>query len=258
MKSKATVVKAAEMELAEKLGKDGGFYHAGVYDDLKIVPLRLRTTYDEAKLLFFERSLVRPEFVAGETEVIMPILFFKVDGDDQVFQNELHQYRQKHNKQVVAYSSFRPLEASITAELNSLYELDKAKEIAHLSQAKKDRFKAAVEELIQWQANAKLGYSDLELANIALASAKIIDAFHYGSAEKTPAKVIISDNQKNSIGKRSAIRIYLAHLLGLDVCIISKRAFASIENYLAKDSYDHFIVKEQIVEEKKGWWPWSK
>ncbi len=274
MKTYQTASSEAKTELNQLLGLESQFYQAGAYDNLSIEPLRLQTTYDEAKLLFFERSLVRPAFnfkqlkiemAEGSTteeesasstnsEIIMPILFFKADGEDADFNKKIHEYRQKHNKEVIYYTSFNPLDYH-PKKIDKIdeSELMKRVEISHLSKAKKLLFCEAYQQLKIWHNEFNLEIQGEELMSTILDSKAIIDAFHHSSAEQTPAKLVINDNQKNSLGKYAIVRLLLAHSLAFDVAILSKNAYASIENIVGEQYYDHFIIDkvEKVTRTKK-------
>ncbi len=262
MKTEATAVREAQDDLEKALGKANSFYKAGSYDDLTIEPLRLQTTYKEAKLLFFERSIVRPAFAVDEEKIVLPILFFKADGEDQQFRNELHSYRQKHNKEVLMYSSFLAINhkaQSLKSNKVDNTALEQRDEIKYLAPAKKEHFLKVLAELEEWRQNYALTLSADELIATAFDSKEIIKAFHFSNAEQTPAKLIINDNQKNSLNDYALVRFCLAHLLGFDVCVLAKNSYASIENYLPAERFDHFVVPDMPVEEpKKGLFAWFK
>ncbi len=244
MRKLQTTAHSAESELTELLGVEGRLYKEGILNDHKIVPIRLETTYDEAMLLLFEKSVVRPGFQITEQTVDYPCLFFKVDGNVDDLVKKAHSWRAENVKTTLLYSNFHmigraPQPSAIQSAQNQVEDANQIVSLGFLSQSKKAQLNDAFQNTVKWVKDSNIDLSETDMRAICLYDSKmVIDAFQQVKPENSNAKCFINSAQKNEVNNYAAVRLLFMHALGFDVVIISKNSYASIENKINDKFFD--------------------
>ncbi len=259
MRKFQTAAHSAERELTDYLGVEGRLYKDGILNDHKIVPIRLETTFDEAMLLLFEKSIVRPGFQVNEDSIDYPCLFFKVDGAVDNLVKLAHEWRAAHTKTTLLYSNFHmigraPQPAALQAVEQTISDINNVETISFLAQFKKDLLNDALKNTIAWAKDCAIELSETEIKAACLyESQMIIDVFHQAKPEQSNAKCFINSAQKNEINHYAAVRLLFMHALGFDVVIISKNSYASIENIISANYYDlHTLAQDEKPQNTLG------
>ncbi len=258
MKTHQTTAVSADKELTEILGAEGRLYKDGILDDHQIVPVRLQTTYEEALLLLFENSIVRPGFKVEADSIDYPCLFFKVNGAvDQLLQ-KAHAWRANHGKTTLMYSNFyligrAPQTSALQKARQTGADITKIDSLTFLSANKQKQLSAAYQQTLAWAKQSGITLSNDEICATCLHdSAMIIDALHNVVAQQSNAKCFINIVQKSKISQYAAVRILFMHALAFDVVITSKNNYATIESVIADDLYDlHTVTAETTTKTKK-------
>ncbi len=258
MRKFQTTAHSAESELTELLGVEGRLYKDGILNDHKIVPIRLETTYDEAMLLLFEKSIVRPGFNIAEQTIDYPCLFFKVDGAVDELVKKAHAWRAENVKTTLLYSNFHMIgRAPQPSALQNLAQqgadVNQIESLSFLSQSKKEQLNDACQNTIAWAKESNIDLSETDIRAICLYDSKmVIDAFHQAKPEASNAKCFINSAQKNEVNNYAAIRLLLMHALGFDVVIISKNNYASIENKINCEFFDLHTQATKTTKKSAG------
>ncbi len=258
MKTHQTTAVSAEQELTEILGSEGRLYKDGILDEHEIVPVRLQTTYEEALLLLFENSIVRPGFKVEEGSVDYPCLFFKVNGAVDWLLQKAHAWRASHGKTTLLYSNFYLIgRAPQTSALQNAQQygadVSKIDSLSFLSANKQKQLGTAYQQTLEWAKQSGITLSTDEICATCLYdSTMIIDALHNVVAQQSNAKCFINIVQKSKISQYAAVRILFMHALAFDVVITSKNNYATIESLIADELYDlHIATAEATTKTKK-------
>ncbi len=258
MKKHQTTAHKAEAELAEILGTEAQLYKQGALADYDVVPLRLETTYHEACLLLFEKSVVRPGFKLTAQAVDYPCLFFQVDGAIEELVKRARAWHSNNHKTTLYYSNFKmlgraPQASAVQAAQQQGADIAQIEPLSFLSTAKKKQLAAAYKQTQQWAKSCQLSLSEAEICAACLYdNAKIIDAFHHGNAEQSNAKCFVDVVQKSTVNDYAAIRLLLMHALAFDVVVMSKDGYASIENIIDQSLFDSHTAEAKIKNDKKS------
>lgn len=257
MRTHQTAAAEADRELTDLLGYEARFYKEGLMDNHRLDPIRLKTTYEEANLLLFEKSVVRPAFTIEDDVIDYPCILMKVDGPADQLVADLHKWKADHVKTTLMYGGFHMIDRMPSAlSLNTAQEildgevqLNALEQINYTAPVKQKMLIGAYHQVVEWVAEMAIHIEPYQLLAACLIDNKnVIDAFHYVSPVDSPPKCAIVDSQRQVLNEVAMVRILMMHALGFDVVIISKQSFASIENYLPAQFYDrHKVVPSSDV-----------
>ncbi len=256
MKIKQSVRKEASEEINKELVKSGLYPNGDGELIQNISPLRLSTTREELDLLLFEESAVRSGFSVDDTEVTVPVLFSKVNGNSDLL-DKVKDIKSKnlcpidmlsnfHLLKREAYSS-RIIDEKIfveTGKLNKVY-LYSFDEISYLNTQKKKMLINAIESIIEekFDIDILVDVSDIDIVKSALfANERMYKLFHEANFNSVVPKLIISDLSKSTLNYQAVVRLLMYHYLCMDVIIFSKKSYSSIEDYLPREYYDVFNI----------------
>ncbi len=244
MRKFQTAAHSADDQLTELLGVEGRLYKEDILNDHQIVPIRLVTTYEEAMLLLFEKSIVRPGFKINDKSIDYPCLFFKVNGAVDDLVNKAHAWRAANTKTTLLYSNFHmigraPQPTALQSAEQTASDANNIAALSYLSQFKKEQLNIAIQNTLEWAKDCKIDLSETEIyATCLYQSDVILDAFHNVNPAASNAKCFINSTQKNEINYYAAVRLLFMHALGFDVVVISKNSYASIENIILDKYFD--------------------
>ncbi len=252
MRKHQTTAVSAEQELTEILGAEGRLYKDGIIDDRVIMPIRLQTTYQEAQLLLFEKSTVRPAFKINDDGVDYPCLFFKVNGAVDELVGRAHDWRAAHNKTTLLYSNFyligRAPQSGAQQAAKEGADVFAIDGLSYLSNGKKKQLAAAYQNTLKWATESGITLSEQDICATCLYdSAMIIDAFHNVNPLLSNAKCFINVSEKAKISEYAAVRLLFMHALAFDVVVTSKRNYATIENVIAERFYDLHTATSEVA-----------
>lgn len=261
MRTHQTAASEADRELTDLLGYEARFYKEGLMDNHRLDPIRLKTTYEEANLLLFEKSVVRPAFKIENDVIDYPCLLMKVDGPADQLVADLHKWKGDHVKTTLMYGGFHMIDRMPNAQsLNAAQEvldgevqLNTLEQLSFTAPVKQNMLISAYQQVVEWVAEMAIKIEPYQLLAACLIDNKnVIDAFHYASPVESPPKCAIVDSQRQVLNEIAMVRLLMMHALGFDVVIISKQSFASIENYLPAEFYDHHKVGPTSYTEPAG------
>lgn len=260
-----TLARAATNELNEIMNNDDGvqsyFFKPFQFINSILNTIRIKTTYDEIKIIGKTEAYLRPGFsMKGNSEITVPTLFSKVNG--------VPLDRDKYFSDIKELDAFR--------FDKDMFEITNTITVNENSSMTNENLK--VEDLIDsglWTYNSLPSGKQLTLANSIVKILNDIESINFGSQHTKGYKLeytlqtclllnkdildlfIKSDYPKkvpkiiwlsgDSIMRiNHAIQLLLASYIGFDVIVFNSEGLNSIEKFINDSNYDTFWLDELV------------
>lgn len=256
---KNTVAYNASQEIQQVIygDSDTGLFKPWQYEGGVTVPVGLKTTYDELKLLWREPANIRPEFKVENNRVYTPNLFVKLNG---VFDNlddywtDYKFFTQTENTFViksipftnVVYSKQELYSAAFLLNGNGIVDREK---IFKSPMYKFGYLKNSLQEFIVYKINElilanpfkgafdeklklKIIMTILTLDGEAL---KLLEKFDFTS--KVP-KIVVYSNSREALSQEDSIFLAFFNIVGADILVLTPTNYNNLELTLAENMFD--------------------
>ncbi len=274
-----TIALKASKELSTALyTDDDGFYKPWQFEEYKTIPITLKTTYYELKILWNEPSSLRTGFIVENYTVHIPNLFAKISGvhsDLNLYWKDISLLKSSENTLFIREIPF----TNVTYTKTDLYSLafvldnnglvDKQKLHNH-SSYKFTYLKTSLQQIILDKINYLIKTDmliktiDKELKLKILMTILDIDKNilqliqQYDYPSKIP-KLIIYDNNESAFSDEDSITLCFLNLFGFDITILTPTGYNNIEEKIQSRFYDTHRLEEvnfnlplpNLSEEKK-------
>ncbi|MCB2295499.1 YceG family protein [Clostridium algoriphilum] len=259
-----TIALKASKELSTALyTDDDGFYKPWQFEDYKTIPITLKTTYYELKILWNEPSSLRTGFTVQNDTVHIPNLFAKISGihsDLSLYWKDISILKTSENTLFIREIPF----TNITYTKTDLYSLafvldnnglvDKQKLLNH-NCYKFSHLKTSLQHIILDKINYLIK-SDMLIKSISKEFKlkilmtildigknilQLIQQYDYPS--KIP-KLVIYDNNENIFSDEDSIIMCFLNLFGFDITILTPTGYNNIEEKIKSNFYDLHRLEE--------------
>lgn len=259
-----TVAHQASMEIAEIIhNEQDGVYKPWQFESYKVMPVTLRTTFDEVFLLWNEDARIRAGFKVENKTVYVPNLFTKISGTH----DDLTQYWKEVLKLTDASHSelyTRLPFTEIQFDKQDLYAMDmvfdnhttlnfekltqfRAYKYAHLSSHLQNMIFEKLNMLINSDLikindemlRLKVVHTILNLDDNLL---RMIQNFDYPAAVP---KIVIYDSDEATFSEADAITMAFLYLIGFDICVLTPTGYNNFEMYINEDYYRVFKLTQK-------------
>lgn len=261
-KRKETVAYRASVEIDQVLHtEDSGIYRPWQFENYKLRPSTLKTTYEELLILWKEEARFREGFRVEDGSIYIPNIFAKISGvpmDINEYWNDFNKLTEDDPMTIfidrIPFNVARGFVVSPGVfNMDGSLNKERVKDIreynfSHLRTPVQNLILDKTDELIRAtdlfifpiskDFKAKILYTVLALEKKYL---DILQKFDYPL--QLP-KLVIFDNSKNIFSQEDLIIIAFLHLVGFDIVILTPTGYNNIENGINKYYYDLHIMED--------------
>ncbi|WP_461205800.1 YceG family protein [Clostridium sp. DL1XJH146] len=255
---KSTVAYNASNEIQEMLfNPDTGMYKPWQFQEYNTIPVTLKTTFEEIKILWSEEARIRPNFKIANNTVYVPNLFSKINGtytdlskywsvlselsaaDDTYFIEKLPFSRVNYTREDV-FSLAYVLNRDGTVDKEKLIK-NKFYNYSHLKNSLQDFIISKINEVIKSnyfcrevdnKFSLKILMTILNMQDDILNLIQKFDFPHY------IPKVIVYVNDKSDFSEEDIITLVLLNIIGIDVLVFAPTNYNNIENHIKQYAFD--------------------
>lgn len=230
----------------------------------QLTSARLSTTLDELDILRGTQAVARQGYEQNDTEktILMPTIFAKVDGIPEVeksYWTRLDKIRDSDGLQALVSIHFKSSDWYISQEDFDDIRTSETLRPMNLVTSKawsyqmlnRDLQKTIAEAIVQMIADWPFSFekSDDNLAGVISMAFDMPKEILDMTAEvdyptEVPLLAFIHQEDMGNITNDDVVSMTLFHYLGWDVVVYSPHGYASLENYLKDDEYDHFSYQK--------------
>ncbi len=261
---KQTVALQASLEIEQIIYNDqDGLYKPWQLDTYKVMPVSLKTTYDEVFILWNEASRMRPGFKVENKTVYIPNLFVKISGtheDLDQYWEEVYKITSNPN---TAYYSKLPFtngefnnqelylfdsvfDNHTTLNYNKLTNCEHYK-YHHLSDSLQVAFFEKLDMLLCSDIvkrktelfRLKIVQTILQLDDTLL---KMIQSFDFPAYVP---KLVIFDSDEQTFSEKDAITLAFLYLLGIDICVLTPTGYNNFEMFINNEYFNVFKLPQK-------------
>ena len=256
---KTTVAYRASKEIEQVIyGSDVGVFKPWQLEGFNVLPVTLKTTYDELKILWREPAKVRPEFkVQGDT-VYIPNLFAKINGTPEDISEYWDDFNKICNvKNYVLMPELPFIKASYTKrDLSTVaYYFDMngnliKDEVMNSNLYRFSYLRTTLQDLIfnkmtEVMNSPKFFKKDIDrefkmrvLLTILNLDEKIVEMLEKFDFSGDIPKLVIFDNQRSVFSDEDSIVVSFLNLIGVDIIIFTPTNYNNIENKIHESNFD--------------------
>ncbi|WP_294405182.1 YceG family protein [uncultured Clostridium sp.] len=258
-----TTAYRAEQQVDSMLyNNETGMYRPYQLNEKEINSIILRTTLDEAFILWGEEAKYRSGFINADNHVENPVLFFKIDGvykdideyyklfvklknhnnTEAIYQTDI--YENKYNNQEY-YGANYLFDSSERVVLNKLKE-SRYYKYQYLDKNVQNHIIDKINELIKGK---YLLFSEdkdfkirvlLTILNLEEQFVRMLQKYDIGG--EVP-KIILYNNSRNQYSKDDSIIIMFMILMGADVVLLNPTGYVNIENMIDEKIISKFKLE---------------
>jgi len=259
-----TVAHQASMEIAEIIHNDqDGVYKPWQFESYKVIPVTLRTTYDEVFLLWNEDSRIRAGFKVENKTVYVPNLFTKISGtheDLSLYWKEVLKLTDSSHAELYTRLPF----TDIQFDKQDLYAMDMVFDnhttlnFEKLTQFRAYKYKhlsSHLQNMIFEKLNMLIN-SDIVKINDDLLRLKIVHTVlnlddnllrkiqNFDYPASVP-KIVIYDSDESTFSEGDAITMAFLYLIGFDICVLTPTGYNNFEMYINDSYYSVFKLTQK-------------
>lgn len=256
---KTTVAYRASKEIEGVIyGGDVGIFKPWQLEGFNVLPVTLKTTYDELKILWREPAKLRPEFkVEGDTAYI-PNLFAKINGtqeDIAEYWNDFNAICNVKNAVLVTEipfvdESYTKRQLSTVAyyfDVNENLIKDEVKnsDLYRFSYLRTTLQDLIFRKMVEVMNFPKFFKRDIDrefkmkiLLTILNLDEKIVEMLERFDFSGDIPKLIVFDNKRSVFSEEDAIVVSFLNLLGVDIIIFTPTNYNNIETKINESNYD--------------------
>lgn len=256
---KSTIAFNASQEIQEVIygSADTGLFKPWQFENGRTVPVCLKTTYDELKLLWKEPSKIRPEFNVLKDVVYVPNLFVKINGvyeDINAYWNDYRFFIEGSNTCSITSVPFTKINYtnqemySLTFVLNGNKLLDRDKlfncklyKLGYLKNSLQNFIINKINELFQCRI-FKREIDDkfklkiiMTIINMDSSILRLIEKFDFTG---DVPKLVIYSNSREGFSQEDIIIIGFLYIVGMDIAIFTPTNYNNIEASIKESIFD--------------------
>jgi hypothetical protein len=256
----STVAYKASEQIEEMIyGADTGLFKPWQFENYNTMPLCLKTTFDELKLLWNEPSKMRQGFKIENKSVYIPNLFAKINGvneDINDYWKALAELSFAKNCLTISKVPFTDVIYSNQEMYSCAYLFDKngfpiRENVLGSKFYKFGYLKTSLQQLIFNKINELMISSTfikkvddkfklkilMTILTLDVKVLNLLDAFDFSS---DIPKLLIYLNDTNQFSDEDAIILGFLNLIGLDIAIFTPTNYNNIENHFKYGCFDTF------------------
>lgn len=262
-----TIAYGAQKEITQLLqGRNDGYFAPWALRELLVQGITLRTTYDEALLLWQDRAMLRPGFEVEKDHVKVPVLFAKISGvlnDELTYWQQVHQIVDHDN--VVLIKKF-PLQKEniVNNQYHYRQALQRDKTLNVTKMLKSNWWQyAQLHEGMQYaiataickvchkpRLKRQQGETEEDLIlymfsqMMNLPEAIMVELQRYDYAQEIPKVVLYHNDTTTSLTRADVVTLLLLNELGVDIILFNPTGQNDIERYLETTYFDHHLLDD--------------
>lgn len=268
---KTTVAYRASKEIETILNQEGsGLYKPWQLRDYTPSSITLKTTYDELFILGKEIAMIRPDFTVKNGQVIIPVLFAKIQGiskNRKEYWERLHAMLKLDNCMLIRQF---PITIATTNDFrfhyrnalgrDGLLSPEKMMEsnywtYSHLPVGLQKGIANAIRRIVEKPGLKPLPKETPEELKIYLFSQalkipksiiQLLERFDY--SQNIPKLIFFNNEQHGNLIRSDAALLLLLNYFGIDIIIYNPPGHNDIENYLDGELFDTHWLDEVIFD----------
>lgn len=261
----STIAYQASAEIDQIIHNDqDGVYKPWQFEKYQLMPITLRTTYDEFFILWLEESRVRTGFKVVDKTVYVPNLFVKICGTNEVvddyFRFVSSLTNQPHSLMINELPFPKPniskadvYRLANAIEKNGKIHVENIKKnplykLAYLDDALQNKIIWGIEQLFELKVlkvdmdmNTKL----LVLATIITMDKTILELLQNFDYPFAVPKLIVYDSKESMFSFEDSVLLSFLYINGFDICVLTPSGYNNFESHVEERFFDKFKLESK-------------
>lgn len=260
-----TVAYQASEEINQIIhSQEGGLFRPWQFESFKTLPVTLKATYEEVKILWHEEARMRTGFKVVNDAVFIPNLFIKIVGTEEDITSYWRDVKHLAKGPLTLFFTKFPFTTLSyhAQDLKAMEKLmmspqklnrDKLKTSAHypyayLSTPIQKQILDKIEALLSlpiMKANRDPELPQKIVKTILMLGKPFVEMIQQFDYPAKIPKLVIYAADESLMTQEDAITLCFLYLIGFDVCIITPTAYNNIENFIEHDYFDVFALPKK-------------